>query len=45
MYKKFFQAANVKKGNLNKPIIMGFLKLGADPHQAAVPTDPGCTAA
>jgi len=24
MFKKFFQAADVKKGNLNKPIAMGF---------------------
>ena len=39
-----FQAVDVKKGNFNKPIAMGFLKFDSNLHQAAVFTDPGCSA-
>lgn len=42
---KFFQAADVKKGNFNKPIAMGFLKFDSNLHQAAVFKDSGCSAA
>ncbi len=45
MVKNFFQAADVKKGNLNKPIAMGFLKFGSNLHQAATSTDRGCSVA
>ena len=45
MLKKFFQAVDVKKGNFNKPIAMGFLRFDSNPHQATMLTDFGCSAA
>ena len=43
--RNFFQAVDVKKGNFNKPIAMGFLRFDSNPHQATMLTDSGCSAA
>ncbi len=45
MFKKFFQVVDVKKGNFNKPITMGFLKFDLKIYQVAAFTGSGCSAA
>ena len=42
---EIFSSSWCKKGNFNKPIATGFLKFDSNSHQAAMFTDPGCSAA